>query len=85
MKKKHTLRLALSLGVGVALSGLLSSCAGMWLGTDTEMNFTQPGGFGIDIGAGGPVGGRPTPPPTPPGRPSPGGPMNPGGPTPFGW
>lgn len=80
MKKKHTLRLALTLGVGVALSGLLSGCAGMWLGTDAEMNFTQPGGFGINIGAGGPVGGRPTPPP-----PSPGGPVNPGGPPPFGW
>lgn len=86
MKKKHTLRLFLSLGAGVALSGLLSGCAGMWLGTDTDLNFTQPGGFGIDIGVGGPIG-RPTPPPPPggPGGPPPAGPVPPAGPPPFGW
>ena len=77
MKKKHTLRLFLSLGAGVALSGLLSGCAGMWLGTDTDLNFTQPGGFGIDIGVGGPIGR--------PGGPPPAGPVTPAGPPPFGW
>lgn len=40
----------IALGAGVAMSGLLSGCAGMWLGTDTDLNFTQPGGFGIDLG-----------------------------------
>lgn len=56
----------MSLLAGLALSGALSSCAGMWLGTDTDFNFTQPGGFGIDIGIGGPIGGPATPPPPPP-------------------
>lgn len=88
MKKKHTFRLMLALGAGVAMSGLLSGCAGMWLGTDTDLNFTQPGGFGIDLGIGGPIGGPATPPPPPPGGPfgpGPGGPMGPGpgGPPPF--
>ena len=61
MKKTHTFRLALGLVAGIALAGSLSSCADMWLGTSTDLNFTQPGGFGIDFGVGGPLGGPATP------------------------
>lgn len=75
MKKKHTLRLSLAMLAGIALSGSLSSCAGMWFGADTDLNFTQPGGFGIDIGLSSPmipIGGQTVPPrPTvPAGRPA---------------
>lgn len=81
MKNAHKFRIMLALGAGGILAGALSSCAGMWLGTDTDWNFTQPGGFGVDIGVstppihiGGPVGG--------PGFLGPGGPGGPGGPPP---
>ena len=94
MKKTHTFRLALGLVAGIALAGSLSSCADMWLGTSTDLNFTQPGGFGIDFGVGGPLGGPATPPPpplrpaapAPPLRPAaPAPPIGPGGPgAPFG-
>lgn len=92
MKKKHTLRLAFGLCAGIVLAGSLSSCADMWLGTSTDLNFTQPGGFGISIGGGGPLGGPATPPPPGPAGPAlpvgPGGPgapygPGPGGPPPF--
>lgn len=81
MKNAHKFRIMLALGAGGILVGALSGCAGMWLGTDTDWNFTQPGGFGVDIGVstppihiGGPVGG--------PGFLGPGGPGGPGGPPP---
>lgn len=84
MKKKHTLRLSLAMLAGIALSGSLSSCAGMWFGADTDLNFTQPGGFGIDIGLSSPmipIGGQTAPPP--PYGPGPGVPPPPYGPP--GW
>lgn len=54
MKKTHRLRLMAALGAGMLSAASLSSCAGMWFGTDTDFNFTQPGGFGIDIGVSSP-------------------------------
>lgn len=87
MKNAHKFRIMLALGAGGILAGALSGCAGMWLGTDTDWNFTQPGGFGVDIGVssppihiggpigrpiGGPIGG--------PGFLGPGGPGGPGRP-----
>ncbi|MCM1355569.1 MAG: hypothetical protein NC212_04080 [Staphylococcus sp.] len=84
-KNTHTLRLCLAAAVGLSLSGALSSCEGLWMSTGTDFNFTQPGGFGIDLGISGPIGGPATPPPPPP----PGGPGGPGGPPPggpgWGW
>ena len=79
MKNAHKFCIMLALGAGGILAGALSGCVGMWLGTDTDWNFTQPGGFGVDIGVatppihiGGPVGGPgflgpggPPPPPPP--------------------
>lgn len=63
MKNAHKFCIMLALGAGGILAGALSGCVGMWLGTDTDWNFTQPGGFGVDIGVstppihiGGPVG-----------------------------
>ncbi|MCM1076923.1 MAG: hypothetical protein NC411_06150 [Bacteroides sp.] len=88
MKNKHTLRLMYAGIAGITVGCMLSGCAGMWLGADTDLNFTQPGGFGIDIGLsspripiGNPFGGPATPPPPGPGPYGPGpGPM---GPPPF--
>lgn len=68
MKRTHKFRIMLALGAGGILAGALSGCTGMWLGTDTDWNFTQPGGFGVNIGVssppvhigrpiGGPIGG----------------------------
>ena len=82
MKKTHIIRLSATLIAAIALSGVMSSCASMWFGTDTDLNFTQPGGFGLDIGLSGPIGGPATPPPPPP-NPGPG-PFGPGGPGPGG-
>lgn len=75
MKNTHKFRIMLALGAGGILAGALSGCAGMWLGTDTDWNFTQPGGFGVDIGVSTPpihIGG--------PGFLGPGGPGGPGAP-----
>lgn len=77
-RKANRIRLALAIAAGIAASGTLSSCAGMWLSTDTGFDLTQPGGFGIDIGLSGPLGGFGAP-ETPPPPPPPGGP---GGPPP---
>lgn len=84
MKKKNTLRLLLGASLIAGAGAAMSSCADMWMSTSTGFDFTQPGGFGLDIGVGGPIE-QPAPPPPPPdGGPGwgPGG--GPGGPPPGG-
>lgn len=82
MKKKHTLRLLLGASLIAGAGAALSSCADMWMSTSTGFDFTQPGGFGLDIGVGGPIGHHRLPPP-PQGGPG----WGPGGPPPGppGW
>ncbi len=84
MKKKHTLRLLWGASLIAGAGAALSSCADMWMSTSTGFDFTQPGGFGLDIGVGGPIGNPSPPPPPPDGGPGwgPGG--GPGGPPPGG-
>ncbi len=90
MKKKNTLRLLLGASLIAGAGAAMSSCADMWMSTTTGFDFTQPGGFGLDIGVGGPIGHHRLPPPSQ-GGPwgSPGGPGwgpggGPGGPPPGG-
>ncbi len=66
MKNKHTARILLASLAVTAFAGLTSSCAGMWLGTETDFSYTNPGGFGIDVGVSTPIG-LPVAPPPPPG------------------
>lgn len=66
MKKKNTLRLLLGASLIAGAGAAMSSCADMWMSTTTGFDFTQPGGFGLDIGVGGPIG-QPAPPPPPQG------------------
>lgn len=63
MKKKNTLRLLLGASLIVGAGAAMSSCADMWMSTTTGFDFTQPGGFGLDIGVGGPIGHHRLPPP----------------------
>lgn len=98
MKDKHTFRLLLAGSLAIAAGVGMSSCADMWMSTSSGFNFTQPGGFGLNLGVGGPIGrpvgpppNRPSPPPNrpsppPPGPPGggPGFPVGPGGPPPGG-
>lgn len=92
MKKKHILRRFLAFTLAASALGGLSSCADMWMSTSTGLDF--PGGIGVDIGLGGPIGhhygplpGRPHPlPPGPPplGTNGFGAPIRPIGPPPGG-
>lgn len=84
MKKKNTLRLLLGASLIAGAGAAMSSCADMWMSTSTGFDFTQPRGFGLDIGVGGPIGHHRLPPPPPDGGPGwgPGG--GPGGPPPGG-
>ena len=62
MKKKNTLRLLLGASLIAGAGAAMSSCADMWMSTTTGFDFTQPGGFGLDIGVGGPIGHHRLPP-----------------------